>query len=251
MPSPLPSPDDTPSTPTQASGWRRLLIIGTLIHLAGSAEYWYQKYEADKRALHAKASTPVAFQHCEDVAGVLGELVGNSNDPLTNKTSEDLVRLLSAKKGDTVAVLGCGTGHSSFLLARQVGPRGKVWATDIDPKTVEYVVRRASVLEVSNLKALLAKPDKSSLAPHSVGKMLVNQAFARWLSDDATPSTTLSRPKVEQLVASIKLALAPRGTVWVHDLSDNYDVIDSSFRTAGFRPRMLPGAKRETTCWKL
>lgn len=50
--------------------------------------------------------------------------------PLTRKASEDFVAKLDARPGARCLDLGCGTGHSTLLLARAAGPSGRVDACD-------------------------------------------------------------------------------------------------------------------------
>jgi SAM-dependent methyltransferase len=50
--------------------------------------------------------------------------------PLTKKASEDFAAGLGLRPGARCLDLGCGTGHSSLLLARAAGPAGRVDACD-------------------------------------------------------------------------------------------------------------------------
>ena len=41
---------------------------------------------------------------------------------------------LKIKPGDTVADIGAGSGYHTFRMSRAVGPKGKVYAVDIQPQ---------------------------------------------------------------------------------------------------------------------
>jgi len=45
--------------------------------------------------------------------------------------------------GDVVADLGCGPGYFALPMAKLVGPKGKVFAVDFNPKAIEKVRRKA------------------------------------------------------------------------------------------------------------
>ena len=47
-------------------------------------------------------------------------------------------------QGQVVADLGCGPGFFTFPLADRVGPTGKVYAVDSDPKAIRVIERKAA-----------------------------------------------------------------------------------------------------------
>jgi len=47
-------------------------------------------------------------------------------------------------QGQVVADLGCGPGYYTFPLADKVGPTGKVYAVDSDPKAIRVIERKAA-----------------------------------------------------------------------------------------------------------
>lgn len=51
--------------------------------------------------------------------------------------------LLKIKSGTQVADIGAGSGWFTVRAARRVGPRGSVFAVEINPDYVHYVKRRA------------------------------------------------------------------------------------------------------------
>ena len=78
---------------------------------------------------------------------------------------DEVVRVLGIKPGETVADLGAGGGYFTFLLARAVGPRGKVYAVDVDPAMVEYLKARAAREGFANVEVVLAAEDDPRLPP--------------------------------------------------------------------------------------
>ena len=56
---------------------------------------------------------------------------------------ESLLRALAVKTGQTVCDLGCGNGFYTLKLARQVGPKGRVYAVDIQPEMLRMLKEAA------------------------------------------------------------------------------------------------------------
>lgn len=79
---------------------------------------------------------------------------------------EEVIQALNLKDGQLAADLGSGSGYFTFLLAKAVGPGGKVYAVDVDPGMHDYVASRAREERYANIEVILAKPD-DPLLPES------------------------------------------------------------------------------------
>jgi protein-L-isoaspartate O-methyltransferase len=66
----------------------------------------------------------------------------------------DIVALLDLRPGMAVAEIGAGSGFLSRLIAQQVGPNGRVIATELDDKMVSYMNRRAAKEGITNFTAV-------------------------------------------------------------------------------------------------
>ncbi|MDE2490380.1 MAG: methyltransferase domain-containing protein, partial [Elusimicrobia bacterium] len=71
----------------------------------------------------------------------------------------ELIALIGVKPGMTVLDIGAGTGQQSYLLARRVGPSGRVYATDIAPRLVDYMREEAARRGLKNLRPVLVRKD--------------------------------------------------------------------------------------------
>ncbi len=49
-----------------------------------------------------------------------------------------------ASKGNVVADVGCGPGYFALSMAEVVGPTGRVYAVDSDPKSIQLVTSKAA-----------------------------------------------------------------------------------------------------------
>lgn len=70
---------------------------------------------------------------------------------------------LGLKPGMAVADIGAGTGYFLKFFSDAVGPSGKVYAVDIEPKLTAYMQERAHREKTANVTVVLAAPDNPNL----------------------------------------------------------------------------------------
>jgi ubiquinone/menaquinone biosynthesis C-methylase UbiE len=64
---------------------------------------------------------------------------------------EKMLDALKLRPGDVVADVGAGVGYTSLRIARRVGPKGLVLATDIQPEMIQML--RANAAEFGSIPA--------------------------------------------------------------------------------------------------
>lgn len=69
---------------------------------------------------------------------------------------ERLWQILDPRPGQAWADLGCGPGDYALEAARRVGPHGKVWALDRDPRLLAALADEAQARGLENLNTLAA-----------------------------------------------------------------------------------------------
>ncbi len=89
----------------------------------------------------------------------------------------DILAAAGIKGGDKVADVGAGGGFLSARLARVVGNQGRVWAVDINSKTLERVRRRAELAPYPQLKAVLGEVDDPGLPAGEFDAITVVNAY--------------------------------------------------------------------------
>ncbi len=67
---------------------------------------------------------------------------------------DKVLPILNLKPGDNVADIGAGTGAFSLPLAKTVAPSGKVYAVDIDPGFLDYIVQKAKKENLNNIQTV-------------------------------------------------------------------------------------------------
>ncbi len=70
-----------------------------------------------------------------------------------------VVRTLGLRNGQTAADIGAGGGYFSVLLARAVGPGGRVYAVDISSASINHIRQYAAAQKTPNVTAVLAAAD--------------------------------------------------------------------------------------------
>ncbi|HEY7316238.1 MAG TPA: methyltransferase domain-containing protein [Candidatus Binatia bacterium] len=70
-----------------------------------------------------------------------------------------VIESLQIRPGDRIADIGSGAGYFVFALAKAVGPKGKVYAVDIDRQMNDLVAAHAKKDGFENVEVVLAKPD--------------------------------------------------------------------------------------------
>jgi len=68
---------------------------------------------------------------------------------------DKVVDALDVRAGQTVCDIGAGPGYFSFRLARRVGPRGRVYAVDVDARILDALRERVEKREAKNITPVL------------------------------------------------------------------------------------------------
>jgi len=75
---------------------------------------------------------------------------------------------LNLEAGMAVADIGAGTGYYSRLMSTMVGPKGVVYAVDVQPQMVSMLKDVAARAEFSNIKPVLSSENDVKLASQSI-----------------------------------------------------------------------------------
>jgi predicted methyltransferase len=111
--------------------------------------------------------------------------------------------------GAIVADLGAGGGWFTSHLSRRVGPNGLVYAEDIQPQMIDFILRRVQREGLSNVRTVLGTPTDPKL-PSGLDAVLIVDA---WHEMDVP-----GRPEVIlTLLQNVARALKPPGLVGVVD----------------------------------
>jgi ubiquinone/menaquinone biosynthesis C-methylase UbiE len=91
--------------------------------------------------------------------------------------SDKLLKALPLKPGMAVADLGAGSGYYTFPIAEKVGPKGKVYAVDIQKEMLDLIRRRMKAKGVSNVEPVLGTITDPKLPEGQVDLILMVDVY--------------------------------------------------------------------------
>jgi arsenite methyltransferase len=101
----------------------------------------------------------------------------DSPQRIQNLKVNETVAKLGLKAGDVVADLGAGSGVFEGALAGAVGPKGTVYAVDIDQKLLDAINKKAADAHVANVKTVLGKFTDPALPASNVDVAFINDVL--------------------------------------------------------------------------
>jgi len=114
-----------------------------------------------------------------------------------------LLGALGVRPGQTICDLGCGNGFYTLELARRVGPRGTVYAVDVQPEMLQMLVRNAAEAKLRNIRPVLGTPVDPRLPAGSIDMVLCVDVYHEF----SHPEAMLGKIR-ESLAADGRLVLA-------------------------------------------
>ncbi|HKF06221.1 MAG TPA: class I SAM-dependent methyltransferase [Candidatus Sulfotelmatobacter sp.] len=88
-----------------------------------------------------------------------------------------VMNILGIELGKNVADIGAGSGWFSVRAAKRVGAEGKIFAVDINPEAVSHIQGRARQEQLSNVNAILGKPDDPLLPLDTIDAVLLLKTY--------------------------------------------------------------------------
>ena len=99
------------------------------------------------------------------------------SDREVREQPEHVLDVLGIAPGSTVADVGAGTGYFTLRMARRVGPRGRVIATDLQPEMLAALNARAREAGLGNVTPILAEPSDARLPRGALDLVLMVDVY--------------------------------------------------------------------------
>ena len=132
--------------------------------------------------LWAQAKHPVSGRVIAPVMSAAGADWLERGEREREENPAKAIRAIDIQPGMTVCDLGAGSGYYTVRMSRLVGPAGKVYAVDIQPRMLELLTRRLRLEGIENVVPVLSTEDDPKLPPQSQDLILlvdVYHEFAR------------------------------------------------------------------------
>ena len=139
-----------------------------------------------------------------------------------------VIETMGIQPGDVIADIGCASGFHTYYLSEATGPRGRVYAVDLDRVAVAFLAGRitSGVFKYDNVTPLMSKPSSVLLPEESL-----DWAFLCGVHFFARPGR-----ETDRCVASLFEAVKPGGHVASIDSTAHveFDEITADYLKAGF-----------------
>jgi SAM-dependent methyltransferase len=151
----------------------------------------------------------------------------------TEEEPDAALDAIGIAKGSTVADIGAGAGYMTWRMAQRVGPKGKVYANDIQPQMIEILRQNMQQRKLTNYEAVLGIADDPKLPAAALDLVLLvdvyhefsePQKMLRHIRESLKPDGRLVlleyrgedpsvpiRPEHKMTVAQVKTELEPEG----------------------------------------
>lgn len=157
-----------------------------------------KKAQRRPRPAHADSGRTYMGREIAEVMSYLGAdwLVRPERED--EEQPEKMLDALKIRPGDVVADVGAGVGYTSFRISRRVGPKGTVYATDIQPQMISKLRANLRGSGIKNVRPVLCTTDDPKLPEGQVDLAILVDVY----HECSNPAATLK---------GIRKALKPGG----------------------------------------
>ena len=146
----------------------------------------------------AQATHPISGRPIAGVMGHEGAAWLERPERESEEAPTKAIAALKLREGQVVADVGAGSGYYTMLLRAAVGPRGRVYATDIQPEMLALIRRKIETRRLSNVELVLGTPTESRLPDGAIELAVMVDVYHE-----------LAQPQL--FLQSLKRALKPDG----------------------------------------
>ncbi len=122
------------------------------------------------------------------------------SDRETTEQPEHVLDVLGVKDGMTVADVGAGSGYFTVRIAKRVGARGKVLATDLQPEMLDLLRTKVAKASLTNVVPILSTESDAKLPKKELDLVLMVDVYHEL-------------PKPAATLAQVRVALRPEGRI--------------------------------------
>jgi SAM-dependent methyltransferase len=115
-----------------------------------------------------------------EIAKVMGHEAADWLERPEREKEEEPGKLLDAlklKPGDVVADIGAGSGYFTLRIAQRAGPKGKVFAVDIQPEMLAIIRQKMKARKLTNIEPILSTETDPRLPAGTVDIILMVDVY--------------------------------------------------------------------------
>jgi ubiquinone/menaquinone biosynthesis C-methylase UbiE len=145
-----------------------------------------------------QATHPVSGRRIANVMGHEGAAWLDRREREAEEAPTKAIAALNLRPGQIVADIGAGSGYYTILLSQAVGPRGRVYATDIQPEMLALIRKKLANVPDSNVELVLGTATESRLPDAAIDLALMVDVYHELVQPQA-------------FLQSLKRAIKPEG----------------------------------------
>ena len=119
-------------------------------------------------------------------------------DRETTEQPEHVLDVLRLKEGMTVADVGAGSGYFTVRIAKRIGARGRLLATDLQPEMLDMLRTKVKAANLTNVVPVLSTESDAKLPRKELDLVLMVDVYHEL-------------PKPAATLAQVRAALRPEG----------------------------------------
>ena len=125
----------------------------------------------------AQATHPVSGRPIAGVMGHAGAAWLDRPEREAEESPRKAIAALKLRPGQVVADIGAGSGYYTMLLSAEVGLRGRVYATDIQPEMLALIRKKVEQTGVSNVVLVEGTATESGLPDSAIDLALMVDVY--------------------------------------------------------------------------
>lgn len=96
-----------------------------------------------------------------------------------------LIEVLNIGNGSVVTDIGAGDGDQTVAIARQIGPEGKIYSTELGDESVEKLQKAVAQSDSENIVVLEGHPDRTNLSEECCNAIFMRRVYHHLKNPDS------------------------------------------------------------------